>query len=180
MNFRNVRSYYVCRQRSLDFDIFPFIFVRCWKLIRFVFRDSLINGVKIFNLKHFTIFLLFCVLFFFIMRVFSFSAHSFQGRWLAGIFIQEWNKESTSTFLKVCLAPSCSLCLGVCSSLFRTRILPSSSFVGTVIYRSYVCNLLLLNAVTVMPCQPGTYLFPIFSVHTSQQNDVRRFAAICW
>lgn len=65
MNFRNVRTCCGCRQRCLDFDIFPFIFVLYWKLIRFVFWDSHINRVEIFNIKYFTTFLLFCVLLFF-------------------------------------------------------------------------------------------------------------------
>ena len=151
MNFRNVRIYCGCRQRCMYFDIFLFIFMRCWRLTRFVFRDSHINGAKIFTLKHLPYFHCFVYFFFHHEGILFFCAHSFQGRWLAGIFIQEWNKESTSTFLKVCLALSFSLCFDVCSSLFRARILPSSLFVGTVIYRRYVCNVLQLNAVTVIP-----------------------------
>lgn len=60
-------------------------------------------------------------------------------RWWVGIFIQEGNKESTSTFLKPCLFLSFSLCFGACSSLFRVRyVLPYSLCVGTVSYGSYV------------------------------------------
>jgi hypothetical protein len=107
-----------------------------------------------------------------------FSAHSFQSRWSVKICIQKWNKD----FLKVCLSLSFFLCLGVCSSLFRSAryVLPRSLSVGTVNYkRSFATSdHIILNSGTECRGSPN-HVCACF-LHFCQNDDVNRIAAICW
>jgi hypothetical protein len=74
------------------------------------------------------------------------------------------------------------LCLGVCSSLFRSAryVLPRSLSVCTVNYkRSFAtCDHIILNSVTECRGSPN-HVCACF-LHFCQNDDVNRIAAICW
>lgn len=131
--------------------------------MRFVFRDGRTNRVKIFIFQQLPYFHYFLYVFLHHEGTLFFFFCPF--RWWVGIFIQEGNKDSTSTFLKLCLFLSFSLCFGVCSSLFRTRyILLCSLCVGTVSYGSYVLDFgpYLESVAECLVSKTPVYLFRTF------------------